>query len=99
MGVAGHAPLHDLSEGGQERARLLGGNDARQRLLDEFVRAEAEEREHRVVGLQDLPFKITAAHGIYTLSLHAALPIYHLLVLAHVAQDPDAADHLAVRVA
>src|SRR2546425_1138063 len=50
-GVAGDAPLHNLSEGGRERPGLLDADEARVRLLEELVRAEAEERGHRVVGL------------------------------------------------
>src|SRR6266571_1959843 len=50
-GVARDAPLDTLPEGGQERACLLGGNDPRQRLLDQLVRTEAEEREDGIVSL------------------------------------------------
>src|SRR2546423_1094134 len=57
-GIAGDTALHDLPEGGQELPSLIGGDDARERLLDQLVRAKAQEGEHRVVGLQDLPLEI-----------------------------------------
>src|SRR5437870_2033678 len=50
-GVAGDPALHDLPEGGQELPSLIGGDDARERLLDQLIRAEAEEGEDGVVGL------------------------------------------------
>src|SRR5438552_3443256 len=50
-GVAGDTPFHDLPEGGQELPSLVGGDDARQRLLDQLVRPEAQEGKDRVVGL------------------------------------------------
>src|SRR5439155_211006 len=49
-GGAGDAALDDLAQGGGELPGLLGADEARERLLEELVRAEAEERGHRVVG-------------------------------------------------
>src|SRR2546422_1051180 len=50
-GVARDAPLHDFPQRRRELPGLLGADEARERLLEELVRAEAEERGHRVVGL------------------------------------------------
>src|SRR5437867_5888698 len=98
-GVAGDAEIDDLAQGGGELPGLLGADEARERLLEELVRAEAEERGHRVVGLQDLALEVGDEHGVGRV-LDQALGVGAGLVqLAHVAQDPDAADHLAVRVA
>src|SRR5206468_636253 len=63
-GVAGDAPLHDLPESGQELPGFVGGDDARERLLDQLVRAEAEEGEDGVVRLQDLPLEIGDEYGV-----------------------------------
>src|SRR3989442_7256626 len=51
--VAGDPALDDLAQSGRELACLLGADEAGQRLLEQLVRAEAEQRGHRVIGLQD----------------------------------------------
>ncbi len=63
-GVAGDAPLHDFPESGQELPGFIGRDDPRERLLDQLVRAEPEEREDGVVGLQDLPLEIGDKNGV-----------------------------------
>src|SRR5207249_600523 len=97
-GVAGDPPRHDLPQRRRELPCLLGADEARERLLEELVRAEAEERRHRVVGLQDLPFEVRHEHRVRGV-LDQALGVGASLVeLPHVSQDADAADHLGVRV-
>src|SRR5439155_19197765 len=64
VGVAGDAPLHDLAQRGQESARLSGRNDAGQRLFDQLVRTEAQEREDGIVGLQDFSLEIRHEHRV-----------------------------------
>src|SRR3989454_4894702 len=92
--VAGDPALDDLAQGGRELACLLGADEAGQRLLEQLVGAEAEQRGHRVVGLQDLALEVRdedRAGG----GLNEALDVRAALVeLAHVAQDTDRADHL-----
>src|SRR5437762_1171311 len=98
-GVAGDAALDHLAEGGGELPGLLGADEARERLLEELVGAEAEERGHRVVGLQDLALEIGDEYGVRGI-LDQALGVGPGLVeLAHVAQDADGADGLAVGIA
>src|SRR6059036_3840192 len=98
-GVARYTALHNLPEGGQELPSLIGGDDARERLLDQLVRAEAQEGEDGVVGLQDLPLEIGHEHGVRRI-LDQALGVGAGLVeLPHVAQDADHADRPAVRIA
>src|SRR5256886_13787965 len=81
------------------RSCLLGADDAGQRLLEQLVGAEAEQRGHRVVGLQDLALEVRDEDRVGGV-LNEALGVRAGLVeLAHVAQDTDRADHLAVRVA
>src|SRR2546430_5070239 len=46
-GVAGDAARDHLAKSGGELPGLLGADEARERLLEELVRAEAEERGHR----------------------------------------------------
>src|SRR6266571_3028935 len=57
-GVAGDAARYHLAQRRRELPRFLGADEARQRLLEELVRAEAEQGGHRVVGLQDLPLEV-----------------------------------------
>src|SRR5207302_403918 len=98
-GVAGHPALDDLAEGGGELARFLGADEAGERLLEQLVRTEAEEREDGVIGLQDLALEIGDEHGVRRV-LDEALGVGAGLVeLAHVAQYTDPADRPAVRIA
>src|SRR5213594_3322661 len=98
-GVAGDAPGDDLAEGGGELAGLLGTDEAGERLLEQLVWAEAQERRHRVVSLQDLPFEVGDEDGVGGV-LDEALGVGAGLVeLAHVAQDADHADRPTVRIA
>src|SRR5256885_10068508 len=97
--VAGDAALHDLAEGRGELACLLGADEAGQRLLEQLVRAEAEQRGDRVIRLEDLALEVGDEDRVGGV-LNEALGVGAGLVeLAHVAQDADGADHLAVRVA
>src|SRR5438093_751800 len=97
--IASDAPLHDLPQCRRELPCLLGADEARERLLEELVRAEAQERGHRVVGLQDLPLEVGDEHRVRGV-LDEALGIRPGLVqLPHVAQDADGADHPALWVA
>src|SRR5712691_9746547 len=98
-GVAGDAARDDLAEGGGELPGLLGADEARERLLDQLVRAEAQELGDGVVGLEDLALEVGDEHGVGGV-LDEALGVGAGLVeLAHVAEDADGADHLAVGVA
>src|SRR5437870_3855331 len=97
--VAGDAALDDLAQGGRELACLLRADEAGQRLLQQLVRAEAEQRGHRVVGLEDLALEVRDEDRVggvlnETLGVRAGL-----VELAHVAQDTDRADRLAGWVA
>src|SRR3989442_740087 len=49
--VARHAARHHLAQRGGELPGLLRADKARERLLDQLVRAEAQQGEDRVVGL------------------------------------------------
>src|SRR5207247_879935 len=62
--VAGDAALDHLAQSGGELPGLLGADEARERLLEELVRAEAEERGHCVVGLQDLALEVGDEHRV-----------------------------------
>src|SRR5207249_4661843 len=84
---------------GRELARLLRADEARERLLDQLVLPEAEELGDRIVGLQDLALEVGDEHRVGRV-LDQALGVGPRLVeLAHVAQDADRPDHLAVRTA
>src|SRR5439155_24221686 len=63
-GVACDAALDDLAQGGRELPRLLGADDARERLLDQLVRAEAEQAGDGVVGLEYLPLEVRDEHRV-----------------------------------
>ena len=62
-----------------------------------LVAAEAEQLRDGVVGLEDLALEVGDEHRVGRV-LDQALGVGARLVqLAHVAQDADRADHLAVR--
>src|SRR5256714_7891920 len=61
---SGDAVLDDLAEGGRELFRLLGTDEARERLLDDLVLAEAEQLGHGVVGLEDLALEVGDEHRV-----------------------------------
>src|SRR5207249_9766750 len=91
--VAGDTPLHNLPECCRKLPRLLGADEAGQGLLEQLVRAKAEQRRHGVVGLEDLALEIGDEYWVggvldETLSVGPGL-----VELAHVAQDADGADH------
>src|SRR3989442_1665948 len=86
-GVARDAALNDLAKGGGELAGLLGADEARQRLLDQLIRAEAEEGEDGVVGLQDLPLEIGDEDGVRRVLDEALCVSSGLVQLPHVAQN------------
>src|SRR2546423_219034 len=96
---SGDAVLDDLAKGGRELARLLGADEARERLLDDLVLPEAEQLGDGLVCLEGLALEgggeDRGARGVEEeLGVGASL-----VELAHVAKDTDRADHLAVRVA
>ena len=81
--------LHHLAQRRGELARLLRADEARQRLLDQLVRAEAEQLGDGVVGLEDLAFQVRDEHRVGGV-LDQALGVGPRLVqLAHVAEDAD----------
>src|SRR2546422_90665 len=95
-GVAGDAALDHLAEGSGELPSLLGADEARERLFEHLVLAEAEELGDGVVGLEDLALEVGDEDRIRGV-LDEALSVGPGLVeLAHVAQDADGADDLAV---
>src|SRR3989442_956846 len=78
---------------------LLGGDEARERLLDQLVRTEAEERGNRVVGLQDLPFEDGKEDVVGRVVDQALGGVFRIDQFPHVPQDADHSDHPAVRIA
>src|SRR5258705_9634 len=97
--VAGDAPRYDFPQRRRELPGLLGADEARERLFEHLVLAEAEELGDRVVGLEDLPFEIGDEDGVRSVLDQALRVGPGLVQLAHVAQDADGADDPAVGVA
>src|SRR5207245_9742586 len=98
-GSPGTTPLHDRTQRRPDLPRLVGADEARERLLDQLIWAEAEERGNRVVGLQDLTLEVGHEHGVRSV-LDQALGVGPGLVqLPHVAQDADDADRATVGIA
>src|SRR5436309_3274636 len=93
--VAGDAALDHLAQSGGELPGLLGADEARERLLEELVRAEAEQRGHRVVGLQDLALEVGDEHRVGGVLEHALGVGPGLVLLPHVAPDADGTAHPA----
>src|SRR5439155_1359884 len=62
--VAGHAALDHLAQGGRELARLLPTDEARERLLDHLVLAEAEQLPHGVARPEDLALEVRHEHRV-----------------------------------
>src|SRR2546426_7465268 len=56
--------LHHLVQRVHELARLLRADEARERLLEQLVGAEAEKLRHRLVGLQDATLEVGDEHRI-----------------------------------
>src|SRR5204862_7851770 len=98
-GVSGPAALDHLAEGGGELARLVLADEARERLLDDLVPAEAEEFGDGVVGLEDLALEVGDEHRVWRV-LDQRLGVGAGLVQrAHVSEDGAGAHPLAVRIA
>jgi len=94
--IAGDAAGHDLAERGHEFPRFIDADEARQRLLDDLGRPKSQERVDRVVGLEDFALQVGDEDGIGRV-LDQALGVGARFVeLAHVAQDADDADDLAL---
>src|SRR2546428_758583 len=89
----------DLAQRGQELAGFFGRDDARERLLDQLVRAEAQQGEDRVVGLEDFALEVRDEHRVRGVFDQALRVRAGLVELAHVAEHADGADHLAFGVA
>ena len=97
--VARDAALHHLAQRADELASLLGGDDAQERMLDHLVGTESQEREDRVVRLEDLPSEVADEDRIGSV-LDEALGVRACLVqLPHVAEDADHPDGMSRRVA
>src|SRR3989442_1308361 len=94
-GRAGDAALDHLAEGGGELPGFLGADEARERLLEHFVLAEAKELVVFLIIREAPGFTLLP----YTPLLRSALEFFQiaprLFVRAHVAQDADRPDHLA----
>src|SRR5438046_5731648 len=86
-----------VAQRGRELAPLLRADEARERLLDQLVLPEAEEVGDGVVGLQDLALEVGDEDGVGGVLDQAFGVPPRLVELAHVAQDADRPDHLAVR--
>src|SRR5262249_39534949 len=56
--VSGDAVFDDLAEGSRELARLLGADEAGERLLDHLVLAEGGQARTGLVRLDDLPLQV-----------------------------------------
>src|SRR5882724_11609202 len=97
--VAGDAPRYDFPQRRRELPGLLGADEARERLFEHLVLAEAEELGDGVVGLQDLALEVGDEHWVGGVLDQALRVGPGLVQLAHVAQDADGADDLAVGVA
>src|SRR5205807_1952839 len=63
-GVAGDTTFDDLAQGRRKFPRLLLADEARQRLLDHLVAAEAQELRDGVVGLEDLALEVRDEHRV-----------------------------------
>src|SRR5213083_540627 len=87
------------AERGGELALLLRADEARERLLEQLVLAEAQQLGDGIVGLQDLALEVGDEHRVGRVFDQALRVPPRLVELAHVAQDADRADHLAVRAA
>jgi len=97
--VAGDAAGDDLTQHGRELPRFVHADEARQRLLDDLGRPKSEQCVDGVVGLQDFALQVGDEDRIGRV-LDEALGVGARLVeLAHVAQDADDADNVAVRTA
>src|SRR5207237_968413 len=95
-GVARDAALDDLAQRGGELAGLLGADEARERLFEHLVLAEAEKLGDGIVRLQDLALEIRDEYRVGRI-LDQALGIgAGLIELAHIAQDADGAYGLAL---
>src|SRR5207237_1366707 len=62
-GVPGDAALDHLTERRRELARLLGADEARQRLLDDLVLAEAEQLRDGVDRLDRISIEVSDENG------------------------------------
>jgi hypothetical protein len=91
-------PLRPLRAGGGELAGLFA-DEARERLLDDLVPAEAEEFGDRVVGLEDLALEVGDEHRVGRVLDQALRVRARLVQLAHVAEHADRPDHAPVPVA
>src|SRR5881296_789614 len=81
---------------GHELSGLVQADEAGQRLLEHFILAEPRKRVDGVVGLEDLALEVGDEDGVGRI-LDEALGVGAGLVeLAHVPQDADHADDLAV---
>src|SRR3989454_140151 len=97
--VARHAPCHHLAQCGGELPCLLRADEALERLLEDLVRPEAQQRGHRVVGLEDFALEVRDEHRVRGVLDQALRVRAGLVQLAHVAQDADGPDHFSVGVA
>src|SRR5438445_11104 len=94
--VAGDAPRYNFPQRRRELPGLLGADEARERLLEHLVLAEAEELGDGVVGLEDLPFEVGDEDGVRSVLDRAVGVGPGLVEPAHVSKDADGADDLAV---
>ena len=68
-------------------------------MLDDLVRTKPEQREHGVVGLEDLAPQIADEDRIWSVLDQALRVCASLVQLAHVAKNPDDANGLPAAVA
>ncbi len=98
-GVLGDAPLHHFAEGRGELAGFFRTDEPRQRLLDDFVRPETEQRINRVVGLENLAFQVGNEHRVGGVFNQAFRIGPGFVEFPHVAENPDRPDHPPVHIA
>src|SRR6185436_2931339 len=78
---------------------LVWRQNARQRLLDQLIRSEPQQRKHRVVRLKDLSFEIRNEDRVGSI-LDQTLGVRSRFVdLPHIPKYSDSADHLSFGIA
>ncbi len=65
-------------------------------MLQHFIGAEPQQFIDGIVGLQNLAFQVTDKHRIRRILNQAIGVGAGLVQFAHIAQDTDSADHLAL---
>src|SRR5258705_1035381 len=86
-----YTTLFRSAQGGGEFAGLFGADEARERLLEHLVLAEAQELGDGVVGLQDLALEVGHEHrtgGVLAQTLGVGPRLIQLTHVPHDAYGP-----------